>query len=559
MISRIKNTIFTVGLTVTGLLLAGSVSAATFVASPTSGSFTVGQSITVTVKLNSAGQAINAGEATVTWTPATLQFVSVSSSSSIFKYWPIDPVVRGTATVVFSGGLPSPGFNGSAGTVVRLSFRAKATGTATVNISGARILANDGFGTDLYTGQSAATYTIKAGATSAPTTSDVPNRPTPAVSSTSHPDQSTWYTLAEAKLAWTKPNGLQGVSFALTDNAATVPDEAVETSGTATTVTLPKDGTWFFHLRGKYDSGWSATSHFALHLDRTAPEAFTPVIVQDRGATDPTPVLTFTTTDSVSGIAKYLVSIDGDAGVEATSPTDLSGIKAGAHTVTVVAYDQAGNTTTGTASLVVEGYPAPTITFVSTPLLLLDPLVVRGTANIGDTITIYVNNQMIGHAVAGPGDASAAPGVTLRVPWTFTADTLFRPGAFTVTATATSTDGRTSVTTDPRQVRVNGQALTLNGRPIATLSVVTPIIVLVILLLVLISGVMTRLIISIVILHRREEVAEEELETLRDINQRQTIGRQQLDSALLQIEEDLEEGPTPRPVPSRRRPKKRPR
>lgn len=559
MSNRITNIILTVGLTVTGIFLAGTVSAATFVASPTSGSYTVGQSLTVTVKLNSAGQAINAGEATVTWTPATLQFVSVSSSGSIFKYWPIDPVVRGTSTVIFSGGLPSPGFNGSAGTVVRLSFRAKTAGQATVNFSGARILANDGLGTDLYTGQSAATYTVKGGATSAPTTADVPNRPTPTVTSTTHADQSTWYQIAEVKLAWSKPSGLQGVSYSLTEDAGSTPDDTVDSTGTATTVTLLKDGTWYFHLRGKYDSGWSATSHFALHLDRIAPEAFTPVIIQDRGATDPTPVLTFTTTDSVSGIAKYVVSIDGDAGVEATSPMDVSGVKAGSHTVTVTAYDQAGNTTSGTASLIIEGYPAPTITYVSTPLLLLDPLVVKGTANIGDTITIYVNNQSIGQAVAGPGDTSVAPGVTLRVPWSFTADTLFRPGVFTVTATATSSDGRISVATDSHQVRVNGQALTINGRPIATLSVITPIIVLVILLLLLISGVMTRLIISLVKLHRREGMAEEELETLREINKRQNLSRQQLDTALVQIEEDLEEGPArPRPK-TRRRPKKRAR
>ncbi len=543
------------------VVLARTVTAATFSAAPTTGSYTVGQSVPVTVRLNSSGAAINAGEATVTWTPTTLQFVSVSSTGSIFKYWPIDPSARGTSSVVFSGGLPSPGFTGSAGTVLRISFLAKAAGTATVSFTGGKILANDGLGTDLYTGQGSATYTIAVASkpTTPPPAPEVPNRPTPAVSSSSHSDQSSWYREPEVKLAWTKPNGLRGVSYSVTQDPTTTPDDQVDSTGATTTITLPSDGIWYFHLHGKYDSGWSATSHFALRLDRTPPETFTPVVVQDRGLSDPTPSLTFATTDTPSGIAKYTYAVDGGAAVPATSPTDLSGLSAGKHTVVVTAYDQAGNIREGQASLSIEGYTAPTITFVSTPLLLFEPLVVRGTANIGDTITVYVNNQAVGQVVAGPSDAVAAPGVTLRVPWSFTTDKLFRPGTFAVTATATSKDGQVSAATDPRQVRVNGQALTLNGRPIATFSIITPIVVLFISLLLTIAAIMARLGLAVWMMHRHEDTAEEELETLREVNKRQSISRQQLDSALIQIEQDLDGGRPARRSSARRRPKKRSR
>lgn len=554
------------GWLVVGLFIAAggfgrSAAAATFSISPATGNYTVGQSITVTVRENSAGQAINAGEGSISWTPNTLQFVSVSSSSSIFKYWPVDPAVRGTSSVIFSGGLPSPGYSGSNGTVLRISFTAKAAGTATIKINDAKILANDGFGTDVYTGQVGASYTIASVTkpTSVAAAPEVPNRPTPTVSSTSHPDQLSWYREAEARLAWTKPSGLQGVSYSFTNDQATVPDDIQETAGLSTTVTVPADGVWYFHLRAKYESGWSSTSHFALHLDRTPPESFTPLIVQDRGLSDPTPVVTFTTTDALSGLAKFFYSLDGGTGIESTSPTDLTGISAGAHTLIVTAKDVAGNIREGKVGFTVEGYTAPTITFVSTPLLLLDALIVRGTANIGDTITIYANDQIIGQAVAGPHDAIAAPGVTLRVPWSFTTDQLFRPGILTITATATSRDGQVSVATDARKVRVNGQALILNGRPVATLSVVTPLVVLVIVLLLLIAAVMPRLVIAVVVMHRREEIAEEELETLREVNRRQPISRQQLDSALVNIEQDLENASTAKRPKPRRRPKKRSR
>jgi len=543
-----------------GLGLAQSVSAATFSASPSTGSYTVGQTITVTVKLNSSGQAINAGEATVTFTSASLQFVSVSSSGSIFKYWPIDPAIRGSSSVVFSGGLPSPGYTGSSGTVVRITFTAKAAGTATVAFSGAKILANDGLGTDLYTGQGSASYTISSSSKpAAPSpTPEVPDRPTPSVSSSSHPDQSTWYRDAVAKITWTKPSGIQGVSYTVNQEKTTVPDEVVDSTGTTTELNIPSDGTWYLHLRGKYSTGWSSTVHYALHLDRTPPEVFTPIITQDRGLSDPSPVLTFSTTDSVSTIAKFVYAVDGGKGLEATSPVELVGIAAGAHTIIVTAFDQAGNIREGKVSLTVEGYASPTITYISTPLLLLDPLVIRGTANVNDTITLYVNDQVVGQAVAGPGDAAAAPGVTLKVPWSFTTDKIFRPGTFTVTATATSTSGQVSATTDPKEVRVNGKALTLNGRAIATISVVTPLIFFIILLLLLISGVMAKLVMSLIILHRRQDIAEEELETLRAVNKRQSINKQQLESALVQIEQDLEGIPSRR-ASSKRRTKKRSR
>lgn len=540
-------------------LFGQSAQAATFAVTPATGTYVVGQSVTVTVRINTASKSINAGEGVVDWTANTLQFVSVSSSGSIFKYWPLDPVVRGTSSVVFSGGLPSPGYAGSSGTILRVSFKAKAAGQATVSITGGKILANDGLGTDVYTGQSAASFTINAATASPiPASTDVPARPTPVVSSSTHPEQSSWYQSAEAKLSWAQPTGVQGVSYALTSDPTTTPDEVFE-SGSSTTVTLSVEGVWYFHLRAKYESGWSATRHFVLQFDRTPPESFTPAIAQDRGPTDPSPELTFSTIDRLSGVAKYTYSIDGGPSLEVASPADLTTIAAGTHIIVVTAHDQAGNIHEGKVGFKIEGYSAPIITYVSTPMLLLDSLVVRGTAKIGDTIILYANNQIIGQTIVGAGTALAAPGVTLVVPWSFTTDKLFRPGTFDVTATATSTDGQVSVATDPKKVRVNGQALILNGRPIATLSVVTPLVILVLVILALIAAVMTRLILAIILLHRHQDKAEDEIETLREVNRRQSISRPQLDRALEQIEEDLEGLAVKKPGTARRRIKKRPR
>lgn len=543
-----------VGLVVASLVIGGftvsHAQAASLFIAPSSGSFVVGQTINVTVRLNSAGQAINASEATLRWSSDTLQFVSVTGSGSIFKYWPVDPVVQGTSTVLCSGGLPSPGYTGAAGTVIRITLKAKAAGTGTLTVSGAKILANDGQGTDVYTGSSGATYAIAAATTpeSVPTTPSVPNRPSPVVTSPTHPEQKSWYRDSAATLTWTSPVGAEGYSYDVTTSATTVPSETVAQTITTKTLSLVADGTWYFHLRAKYSTGWSGTTHFALHLDRTPPDEFTPTVQQNRGPSDPSPSVLFSSKDSGSGVVRYTVAIDGGDALEASSPYELDGLKAGTHSVLVTAYDAAGNTRQATATLAVVGYTAPTITSVSSPLILLDPLIIRGTANLGDTVTVMVNNQVAGQLVVGAAGTQATPGVVMRLPWVLTSDLLFRPGVYSVTATATSSDGQVSATTDPREMKVVGRSVMLNGRPVATFSVVTPLIILALAILGLLIAVMAKLGLSVWLMHRHEVAVEEEIEVLRGVNRRQNLTRQQIESALAQIEDDLE-----RPVPPMRK------
>lgn len=518
-----------------------SAQAATLYLSPSSGSYTLGQTIGVVVRLNADGQAINASEGTVTWSKDKLQFVSLSAAGSIFKYWPIDPAVQGQSTAIFSGGLPSPGYRGSSGTVMRLTFRAKSAGQATVRISGAKILANDGSGTDVLSGQGAASYTISAATQPVPTpTPSVPNRPTPTVSSISHPDQSKWYREPNVTIQWTRPSGLIGASYSVTTDPNTIPDEKSDSNQTTVVVPLTADGTWYVHVRGQYAGGWSGTAHFAVHLDRLPPETFIPTISQDRGLSDPTPELQFTTTDATSGVALYTYTVDDGSATEAVSPVVLESLLPGSHRVLVVAGDRAGNEREGTVEFTTVGYTPPVIVSVSSPLILLDPLVVRGTANAGDKITVYVNNQPVGQAIAGAVDPSADTTTITPVPWALTVDKLFRPGQYEVTATATSSTGQTSVRTDPQALHITGRAFLMNGHPVAAISVITPLAITLLSILVAIVAVMTRLIMVSLIMHRRERTAEEELEILRQVNNQQGINRQQLDHALKQIEEDLE-------------------
>lgn len=526
--------------------------AATLSVAPSSGTYTVGQSFTVSVKVNAAGQAINASEGTVTWTSSALSLKGVSTSGSIFQFWAVQPSGSdASGRAIFSGGLPSPGYSGSGGTIAKLTFTAKAAGSATVKITGGKVLANDGQGTDVLTGQGQGSYTLKAASATPAAEPSLPNRPTPTITVAEFPDQSSWYRGDRATLAFSRPAGLEGVSYVLDQQAGTVPPETVKAVSGSAALPLPSDGLWYIHLRGKYSSGWSSTAHYILRRDATPPEPF--ILTLNRtGPDDPAPQLIWSTTDAASGVASSSLSLDGAAAQTVSSPAVLTIDQAGHHRVVVTATDQAGNSTTASLEFDTTGYPAPTITSVSSPLLLLDPLVVRGTASAGDTITVYVNNQSIGEVIAGPVDPSAAAqGVIIKTPWILTSDRFFRPGTYQVTATATSPEKQRSAPTKPVALRVIGQAILLRGRPVLTISVVTPLAVLAVSFLTAIIGILLRLWLAGRAMHRRVDYAEEELAALREFSHRQAVTRDQLDSALQQIEADL--GPPIRPKSKPRR------
>jgi len=99
-----------------------------------------------------------------------------------------------------------------------------------------------------------------------------------------------------------------------------------------------------------------------IHIDRTAPLAFTPT-ADPAGYTSGDITLTFSTTDALSDVANYKYKLDsGVYGSNITSPYVLaaSGISEGAHTVTIKATDNAGNYREGTVSIYLDK-TAPTI------------------------------------------------------------------------------------------------------------------------------------------------------------------------------------------------------
>ncbi|MFZ4264263.1 DNRLRE domain-containing protein [Streptomyces arboris] len=177
--------------------------------------------------------------------------------------------------------------------------------------------------------------------------------PSPVISSSSHPDQTSAYRGGVLSASWTAlaAGAENGYSVVVDQNAGTVPDTQPETTGTTHTTTRG-EGVWYLHVRGIDSAGKGGpTAHFRFTVDTTPPGA--PTV----GSTDypanawsgaPGQAGTFTVspdgTGSVSlsytldGGASRTVAIDGGATELRITPAT-----AGSHTLLVTTTDRAGN------------------------------------------------------------------------------------------------------------------------------------------------------------------------------------------------------------------------
>ena len=346
--------------------------------SPPSASYTVGSTFTVTLVVGTNGQAINAGQGTISFSTDILEANGVSSSGSIFSLWPVQPSISG-GQISFAGGLPTPGYTGNGGRIISATFKAKAVGTATVRITSGQLLLDDGLGTNILTGFGSATYTItevpaeEPGEPAPPVVveeeeeeeeeEEVSVLAAPKITSDTHSDQKTWYSNNNPQFEWDKLERATDFSYVF-DDMKTTPDDDSEGEDNTIQYSDTGDGIWYFHLKVKNEAGWSETSHFKVQIDITSPLDFDVRLGSETITTNQTPNIFFETTDATSGLDRYEILVDGKLVAtlspdDKTTPYKLDTLDFGEHTVTVRAYDKAGNMTeaSSVSFRVLEHYP----------------------------------------------------------------------------------------------------------------------------------------------------------------------------------------------------------
>lgn len=339
---------------------ASAEAATTMYVSPATGSFAPGTSFTVGVYISTpSDKPANAISSTVSFPKDLLEVSSVSTGGSIVTLWVANPTYSNAAgTVHFEGVIVNPGYNGTAGKLVSITFKAKAAGSATVSFPSGSILANDGLGTNILSGFGSGKYTITGTETPAPTPTPPPTGvpAAPTITSSTHPDQNGWFSKNDVTFNWKMPSSVTGVNILADHNPNTDPGTTSDGIFSTYSYTDVDDGIWYAHLKLQNEKGWGPTAHYKFQIDTAVPQAFEIELIDGTDVTTAEPSIAFSTNDVGSGIDHYVVKVNGTevariAGKDVHSgyvyklPAQTSGEKV----VTVEAFDKAGNTVSAKA------------------------------------------------------------------------------------------------------------------------------------------------------------------------------------------------------------------
>lgn len=340
--------------------------AASLQLTPASGTYPSGQNFSVQVAINAAGAAVNSAEGTISFDASKLTVVNVSNDGA-FNLWVEEPSFSNSAgTISFSGGGTTPFSNTR--TIMTVTFRGKAEGSAAVSFQSGKVLA--GAGQDVSGTNAGGTYTI--GPAAAPQQPEQPQQPTQTttpgagikpqpprnIESSTHPEEDVWYSATSSNFSWDVPYGILAVRTSFAQSTTTDEVEEHEPPVADMSYEVPEDGVWHFTLAFKNRNGWGDAASYQIQVDSMPPEPFE---VSAEGG-DLSAVLTFQTTDALSGIDNYIIYVD-DLEVDAATPGDLgeegnftlTGINPGDHAITVVAFDNAGNSISADTDVTVTG------------------------------------------------------------------------------------------------------------------------------------------------------------------------------------------------------------
>lgn len=142
------------------LLSANKAFSASLNLSPANGNFSVGDNISVRLRVSTSGESINAISSVLNYSNNTLSLSSITKSGSIISLWPVEPSFSNQSGRITLEGVVLNGYGGSSGNVVTLNFRAISEGSAYVRFTSGSVLANDGQGTNVLTSSNGSSFQV---------------------------------------------------------------------------------------------------------------------------------------------------------------------------------------------------------------------------------------------------------------------------------------------------------------------------------------------------------------------------------------------------------------
>jgi hypothetical protein len=428
----------------------------------------VGQNFTLYPKVNTGGDATNAYIVNITFSSNSIQPVSITKNGSICSLYTSEPSYTST-TATISCGLPTPGYNGSAGGLGVITFKAKGVGSAVISISGAsKVLANDGLGTDILGSTGSITITI--------TEPPPPPVAAPTVTASVGAD-GLWVSTTEITFSWNVPSGAKGFSYIFTqDPNAAVPKTNMG-NGTSISYSDLADGIYYFKIIATDGSQWSTVTTYTLKIDTTPPHD---IQITTEPSSDNIievlPQVIFSATDDLSGIDHYEIKIDDGEYIIAVNPYQIESITSGEHTITIKAVDVAGNSSESSINIKIAEVQAPVLIKPenNSYIPIGEKLVIEGTTTPNSQVFIYLNGELIAEVTSNESGY-----------FSFTYDKLLLEGKYELYATSKDDGGILSRKSEIIKFKVDPYAVRIGGYVIPSFCLGLFILLLLILLLLL--------------------------------------------------------------------------
>jgi len=220
----------------------------------------------------------------------------------------------------------------------------------------------------------------------------------PKVSSPTHPDPEKWYSNNDPEFSWQLPSDVTKVSYAIDKNPNTNPKFIAETLIDKVSFSDMEDSIWYFHINFKNQHGWGKFTHRKVLIDTQPPEPFK-IIIDKKDLFDPSPILHFETTDSLSGMEYYEVKMGDREQIKTTladlerNPFQLPAQGPGKHSIEVKAFDKAENYTSAFTEIEVLPIETPVINKYPKRLNVGEKAILEGKSLPEATILVFIGEK----------------------------------------------------------------------------------------------------------------------------------------------------------------------
>jgi len=313
---------------------------------PSNKDLNVGDNLNIAVYVDSVDQAMNAVSFRISYPEDLLRFVSLSKTGTIINLWVQEP--KGGNGEVFAEGIVlNPGFTGSRGKILNITFKALNSGKADINFISGAVLANDGLGTNILKNMKGGSYAISEISIAKPSTSYLSTLPTPKITSPTHPDQERWYNNNNPIFEWELPDGVIEVKLVYSKKPDTIPVVSYIPPISKKELNNIADGTYYFRAQFISETTKSEIATYKFNIDTQ-----NPVLEEFSLGLEDSNIVKFKikAKDETSGIDKIEIYLDNNLVLTLTSSTStnvfedvIKNIDVGRHIFKAVIYDKAGN------------------------------------------------------------------------------------------------------------------------------------------------------------------------------------------------------------------------